>query len=98
MVKWSFPAKDDLRQIYEYIAKDSKYYAQKVVDEIIEKSETLNKFSEMGGIVPEIGENNIRELIIYSYQPIYEISTDAVYILALIHGKQSFPTDRFPDL
>ncbi len=36
MVIWSSPAKNDLRNIFEYIAKDSKYYAQKgrIVPEI----------------------------------------------------------------
>ena len=48
MVKWSIPAKDDLKQIFEYIAKDSKFYANKVADEIVEKSEMLDKFPEMG--------------------------------------------------
>ena len=27
MVIWSIPARNDLKQIYDYIAKDSKYYA-----------------------------------------------------------------------
>jgi hypothetical protein len=28
MVKWSVPARNDLKQIHDYIANDSKYYAQ----------------------------------------------------------------------
>ena len=30
MVKWSGPAKKHLKQIYDYIAQDSKYYAKVV--------------------------------------------------------------------
>jgi len=30
MVDWSEPAKKDLKQIHDYIAKDSKYYAKEV--------------------------------------------------------------------
>jgi plasmid stabilization system protein ParE len=30
MVNWSLPAKNDLKNIYDYIARDSKYYAKKV--------------------------------------------------------------------
>ena len=41
MVKWSKPAKLDLKQIYDYIARDSKFYAQKISQEIVEKSEKL---------------------------------------------------------
>ena len=95
MVKWSIPAKDDLKKIFEYIAKDSKFYAEKVADEIVEKSELLDKFPEMGRIVPEIEDSNIRELIIYSYRLIYEISVKGIEILALIHGKQDFQSDKF---
>ena len=62
MVRWSKPAKIDLKQIYDYIARDSKFYAQKVCVEIVEKSEKLNSFPEVGKIVPETGEPNIREL------------------------------------
>lgn len=64
MVKWSTPAKFDLKQIHDYIARDSKFYAQKVSREIVEKSEKLNSFPGIGRIVPEIGDPNIRELLI----------------------------------
>lgn len=66
MVNWSIPAKNDLKQIHDYIAKDSKYYAQNVVQEIVAKAETLTGFPEIGRAVPEISDQNIRELIIYS--------------------------------
>jgi len=29
VVKWSNPAKFDLKQIHDYIARDSKFYAKK---------------------------------------------------------------------
>jgi len=91
MVIWSDPAKEDLKKIYDYIAGDSKYYAIKVSQEFIEKSEQLVKLPKMGRIVPEIEDSNIRELIIYSYRLIYEISPNRTEILAIIHGKQNFP-------
>ena len=43
MVEWSGPAKRDLKQIYDYIAHDSKYYAKKVVRNIVDKTETLER-------------------------------------------------------
>jgi toxin ParE1/3/4 len=64
MVKWSVPAKNDLKQIHDYIAKDSRYYAQNVVQEIVAKTETLIDFSKIGRVVPEISDQNIRELIV----------------------------------
>lgn len=90
MVVWSIPAKQDLKEIYDYIARDSKYYAEKVSQDIVEKSELLHKFPKIGRVVPEIDEANIREVIVYSYRLIYEISPDKIEILALIHCKQDF--------
>lgn len=90
MVIWSIPAKQDLKEIYDYIARDSKYYAEKVSQGIVEKSELLHKFPKIGRVVPEIGEANIREVIVYSYRLIYEISPDKIEILTLIHCKQDF--------
>jgi addiction module RelE/StbE family toxin len=90
VVKWTTPAKHDLKQIHNYIARDSKFYAKKISLEIVEKSEKLTTFPEIGRIVPEISEPTIREIFIYSYRLIYEIFSDKIAILALIHGKRNF--------
>ena len=71
MVNWSGPAKKHLKQIYDYIAQDSKYYARNVVRNILDKSETLKAFPEMGRVVPEIENPNVREVFIYLYIHIF---------------------------
>ena len=93
MIKWSKPAKLDLKQIHSYISRDSRFYAEKVSLEIVEKSEKLGFFPEAGRIVPEIGDSNIREIFVYSYRLIYEIFPNSIEILALIHGKREFNKD-----
>ncbi len=90
MVIWSEPAKEDLKKIFDYIASDSRYYAVKVSQEFVEKSEQLGKLPKIGRIVPEIEDSNIRELIIYSYRLIYHITPKKIEILAIVHGKQDF--------
>lgn len=97
MVRWSKPARLDLKQIYDYIARDSKFYAKKVSLEIVAKSEELNSFPEIGRIVPEIGDPNVREIFIYSYRLIYEILPNKVDILALIHSKRNFLRELITD-
>lgn len=97
MVKWASPAKDDLKDIHDYIARDSKYYAQKVSQDIVDKSEQLENFPMMGRIVPELEDTNIREIFIYSYRLIYEVTSGSVQVLALIHGKRNF-TGNLNDL
>ena len=90
MVKWSLPAKTDLKQIHDYIAMDSRYYAKKVAQTIVEKTEDLPSFPERGRIVPEIGDARVREIFVYSYRLIYEITSGGIEILGVIHGKRDF--------
>jgi len=71
MVNWSKIATDDLKSIYDYIAKDSVVYARRTVEEIINKSECLKVYPNVGRTVPELSNQRIRELIIYSYRMIY---------------------------
>ena len=97
MVIWTDPAKLDLRDIHDYIARDSKYYAHKVSQDIVDKSEKLKHYPEIGRIVPEIDDPNIREIFTYSYRLIYEVLPNSVQILALIHGKRDF-TGNLKDL
>ncbi len=97
MVIWTIPAKLDLKEIHDYIARDSKYYAQKVSQDVVDKSEKLKYFPQIGRIVPEINDPNIRELFIYSYRLIYEVIPKGVQILALIHSKRNF-TGKLDDL
>ncbi|MEO8167478.1 MAG: type II toxin-antitoxin system RelE/ParE family toxin [bacterium] len=88
MVKWSLPAKADIREIFDYIARDSRFYAIKVVDEIIELSEKLNPHTFRGRVVPEVNHSNVREVFIYSYRLIFEVSLTDIFIIAVIHGKR----------
>ncbi|MCX5810570.1 MAG: type II toxin-antitoxin system RelE/ParE family toxin [Proteobacteria bacterium] len=90
MVIWTNPAKSDLRAVHDFIASDSKYYAKKVVQDIIDKANVLGKLSMIGRKVPEIDDENIREIFAYSYRILYEIKSDKVYIIGIIHGRRDF--------
>ena len=47
-IVWSIDAHNDLIEIYNYISRDSLYYAIKTVSEITEKVEDLYYFPYMG--------------------------------------------------
>ena len=85
---WSPEAAEDLEHIKNYIARDSEYYAKSVVKKILVASKSISNFPYSGRIVPEIGDPNLRERIIYSYRMIYKIRKESILITAIIHGKQ----------
>jgi addiction module RelE/StbE family toxin len=87
-VDWSRRALQDLESIAEYIATDSATYAGIVVKKIVSHVKTLAKFPRIGRKGPEFDDENIRELLVYSYRIIYRLQEDAVVIAAVIHGKR----------
>ncbi|MBF0547584.1 MAG: type II toxin-antitoxin system RelE/ParE family toxin [Candidatus Riflebacteria bacterium] len=78
VIVWSIPARQDLRFIHQYIANDSKRYAKCVVENIITEVEKLLEFPRLRRVVPEISEENVREITIYSYRIMYEIIEDTI--------------------
>ena len=88
MVIWSAPAKADLRSIHEFIATDSRHYAKKVVQDLVDKTDILDRLPRIGQVVPELGDDNIRQLQLYSYRVIYEIKGEDVVVLAVIHKRR----------
>ena len=69
---WIDRAVDHLLTIYEYISKDSPYYAEKMVDRLTRRSEQFKNFPGSGRKVPEYNTENIREVIEGRYRIIKE--------------------------
>ncbi len=87
-VIWSNESLKDIEGIADYIARDSLYYAQTVVNEILAAGESLHDNPRRGNTVPELKKPDIKELFIYSYRMIYEVRDTETEILAVIHGRR----------
>jgi toxin ParE1/3/4 len=86
-IKWLKSAKLDLKEIYEFIAPDSKRYARFQVEKIQKRTEILKVGNVVGKKVIEINDENIRELIEGNYRIIYRtIFKTEVHILLIHHG------------
>jgi toxin ParE1/3/4 len=83
---WTEPTASDLENIKNFINKDSSYYAEIFPLKIIKAVEVLEKFPEIGRVVPEFNIKNIREIIFHNYRIIYKIDNNNIYILTVIHG------------
>ena len=76
MVKWTDHAKSQLNHIHDYIAQDSPLYARRVSEELVKKTIGLDELPRKGRKVPELNEDAVRELSLYSYRILYEIKSD----------------------
>jgi plasmid stabilization system protein ParE len=53
----------------------------------------------IGRVVPEIGDEHIRERFIYSYRLVYRVEPGRILVVAVIHGKRLIESisERFED-
>ncbi|MCX6222395.1 MAG: type II toxin-antitoxin system RelE/ParE family toxin [Bacteroidia bacterium] len=88
MVKivWTELAIDDLRNIHDYISKESHAYANNLVEKLISRVDQIEQFPESGRIVPEYGKRSLRELIEGSYRIIYKIHRKYIGVVRIHHS------------
>jgi toxin ParE1/3/4 len=91
---WSPLAIDRASEIAEYIALDKPSAADKWITTVFSKVKQLESSSEIGRVVPEIGNEQFRELIYGNYRIIYRIEKKQVSILTIRHGKQILPIEE----
>ncbi len=91
---WSPLAVDRVSEIAAYIAQDKPSAAEQWVKTVFAKVEHLKSSPEIGRIVPEIENNQFRELIYGNYRIIYRIEPKQISVLTVRHGKQILPIEE----
>lgn len=74
-------------------ARDAPRYATLFAERVFQATDRLAQFSRVGRVVPEVGRDDIREVIVQSYRVIYRLLPDEVEILTIHHGAR--PLERF---
>lgn len=85
---WTTQALIDVESIGDYIARDAPSIAKIVVAQILNSVERLENFPRSGRIVPEIEQDNIREIILSSYRIVYFLDKNEVKILTVFHSSK----------
>ena len=93
-IVWSPLAIDRAAEIASYIAQDKPSAAGKWVDAVFSKIEQLESFPDLGRVVPEIANNQFRELIYGNYRIIYRVEEGQISVLTIRHGKQILPIEE----
>jgi addiction module RelE/StbE family toxin len=83
---WTKLALADLDSIYDFIAKESPFYAQKTIEQFLSRVEMLSEFPEIGRQVPEYMKKEIREIIEGNYRLFYKVGKKGVYIIRVHHS------------
>jgi len=94
MVRWTDHAKSQLRHIHDYIAQESPFYAKRVTQALVNRVTGLDQLPRIGRMVPELNDEAVRELSLYSYRILYEITPAQINILAVIHKRRDLQPDE----
>ena len=92
-VIWSPAARDDLHDIVTFIARDNPGRAMSFGYELISEVEHLEVFPELGRVVPEYRNENLREIIFRSYRLVYRVNRDQKFceIARVWHATRGLP-------
>ena len=90
-ILWSPQSLRDLDAIHEYIAADSKHYADLTIARIFSAVERLIQFPYSGRIVPEGDEPEIREVIVGRFRVVYRVRDELVEVATVFRASREFP-------
>ncbi len=91
-IVWSQTSRNDLKNIYEFIAKDSARHAQNQVKSIQDSVSNLAEFPLMGRNLPEFPLLPYREIVTGNYRVLYNFNEDQelITVMSVVHTRRSF--------
>ncbi len=85
-VRISAKAKDDLRQIYRYLANKNPSASDSFIADIDSKLELLGRFPFMGRERADLAAR-IRSVLVWSYVIFYTVDSSEIVVIRLIDGR-----------
>jgi len=84
-IRWNKSARTQLKAIYDYVQKDSLQSAIKIINTIIDTTETLNRNPERFGIdkLKKANDGSYRYVEIYRYRVAFRIYHSHIRILRI---------------
>lgn len=87
-LEWSGQSRADLEAIHSFIARDSEFYANQMVQRLILRAERILKHPSSGHPVHEYPEEILKEVHESPYRIIYRPSAIGVEIVTIVHFRQ----------
>ena len=85
-------ALDDLRLIQDFIAIDSVKAAERVIDQLFQTFEQLAAWPKTGHMRTDLTSKKVLFWPTGSYLIVYRDSSDAIQIIAVLHGSRDVPS------
>ena len=86
-VRWSQRARNQVREIFEYIARDRPRAAERILEAFLERTELLAEFPEQGTVFSSTDRPDLRSIIHESHRIVYRIGDGEIAILSVRHTR-----------
>ena len=83
-----------MRAIVAYVGQDSPTYAAALAGRLVAAVEPLRRYPRLRRVVPEYGDDTIRELIVGNYRVVYRLRARRV----VVHGSRDVLRRVLPDV
>ena len=90
-VRWTEHAIEDLVAIRTFIERDSARYGRIVVERLFEATGRLEAFPRSGRVVPKVGRDELREIIVGDYRIMYRLESAAAVVLTVFRSSRLVP-------
>lgn len=90
-LRWTLQAREDLLDIGRYIARDKPGAARQWVDRLRQRARDAADMPWMGRKVPEIGREDVREVMMGGYRLVYRVRDNAIEMLTVFDGHRLLP-------
>jgi toxin ParE1/3/4 len=77
------------------IARGAPAKAVQDIERLKNAARSLQAMPRKGRVVIELGDPDVRELVVAPYRLVYAVRESAIEVLTVIHGRQRFPLDEF---
>jgi toxin ParE1/3/4 len=92
----SFRAKEDLLEIWEFIADHDEVAADRYIDHLRDRVSELIHFPELGRARDEI-HPGLRSLLARNHLLFYRLEDQEVQVLRILHGSMDLPKQTLED-
>jgi len=94
-VFWTEQATWDLKEIFEYIAKEDHITAKKIFSKIRASCSSLSHNSERCNVISDlktVGIRSYRQILVVPYRIIFKLDSDRIFIVAVLDGRRDLET------
>lgn len=90
-LRWTEQAVQDLESIRDFIERDSPRYGRLVVERLFDATSRIEAFPKSGRMVPEVGREDVRELIVGDYRIVYQLTDGMAVLITVYRSSMLFP-------